>query len=328
MASNMVAVAANRPHSTAHNTTALLTTNATSPTAQLALPLYRPRSGRNDQSVAWETQLKRVCKLIGIPYEEATKPPPDNTPHRYPTKSKEERDAAYAYELSEYQRKYTALHDIVEPSLQISGLHYHADRRKLDRFARDGLGDGAGLISWVRSFADVSDPTAQAKIQLDFQSARLKSGSNLYQLELHCAQMLERWLMLQHVDHSHPMSYYQQLLVSLPTEPDGAKLPQLRVWLAGKIEDMRLGDSVGMLDPDDGNMLLAIHAKNIGVPRGSAEDQKRSAFSLNVLEVEDINPNGLVDGSDSENDGDGALHALPGGRKTADRKPEKRLRVL
>ena len=160
MASNMVAVAANRPHSTAHNTTALLTTNATSPNAQLALPLYRPRSGRNDQSVAWETQLKRVCKIIGIPYDEATKPPPDNTPHRYPTKSKEERDAAYAYDLSEYQRKYTALHDIVEPSLQISGLHYHADRRKLDRFARDGLGDGAGLVSWVRSFADVSDPSA------------------------------------------------------------------------------------------------------------------------------------------------------------------------
>ena len=46
--------------------------------------------------------------------------------------------------------------------------------------------------------------------------------------------------------------------------PEGGQLPSIRLWLAGKINDMKKGSALDMLNPDDGIDRLIEYATDIG----------------------------------------------------------------
>ena len=73
------------------------------PSPQLVtLPSIKPRSGLNNEYVAWNLRLRRLCHQLGIDYQKIDKPPPVyRKTHGHDTKQEEAHRNEFLLELED-----------------------------------------------------------------------------------------------------------------------------------------------------------------------------------------------------------------------------------
>ena len=244
---------------------------------------WRPRSGRNADYKKWERSLRELLAAFACTESMLAAGPPqvDSSSHDAMTLrsgEKIERDTT-AHELQtaalvEWQSVNTALYWHVKPSLLIDGPDFERDARKTDLYS-GRLANGWKLIEWARGHADVSGKTAQKNLRSHL-GKKLKEGSTRAQFNVHAMNLYDIWALISGNDASSPESladYYEELLHSMPTAPEGAHLVGLRTWLACRINDFKHGLAGEFRDVDDAIDAMLAHAKILGVPPGDAQGQ-------------------------------------------------------
>ena len=155
--------------------------------------------------------------------------------------------AVHAVALRDWQRVNTKLYRVVLPSLLIDGPEFKRDDRTVREYVRLYLADGRGLIAWARSHVSVTDKDSQKKLRHTLAVARLKATATIAEISVHTQLMLDLWSLVAGNDADDATSlvdYYDELLVSMPTEPETSRVVQLRVWLANRVTDYRAGGLV------------------------------------------------------------------------------------
>ena len=236
------------------SSTPLLANSAIPSHQRFPIAVWSPRSGRNMQYVKWEQDISLLAAAFGIPkaqlaegvlsfsaYQEMLKQRPGT---RSETKAVE---AQYVEYKARWQTVNTALYWHVRPSLDIDGVHFLADSRALEDLYSvvvldDGtfksLADGRGLIKWARDFVDQSSKEQQKRLRRNIGKAELKAGSTRAQLNLHAERLFQQWKLIDGNDdktRDGMKDYYEELLATMPTAPEGCHLTNLRMWLAGKL---------------------------------------------------------------------------------------------
>ena len=172
----------------------------------------------------------------------------------------------------------TAIYWHVLPSLELEGPDFIRDFRKASSFraVSDGqpLADGRGLILWAMTFADMSGVGSQGRLILAI--GKLVPGSDCAQISMHMQTLLSLWLLVDNNSRDKPYPYYQQLLISWPSQPEGSLLTSVRTWLAGKVSDFKRGGALDFADVDQAPDLVTDYAHELGIPRGG----KSTAGSL------------------------------------------------
>ena len=148
--------------------------------------------------------------------------------------------AVHAVALRDWQRVNTKLYRVVLPSLLIDGPEFKRDDRTVREYVRLYLADGRGLIAWARSHVSVTDKDSQKKLRHTLAVTRLKATATIPEISVHTQLMLDLWSLVAGNDADDATSlvdYYDELLVSMPTEPETSRVVQLRVWLANRVTD-------------------------------------------------------------------------------------------
>ena len=216
---NMVAVGFNNPGKTAPQT-------ATSQPGVL-MPLWRIRTGRGPAFAHWDDALNDLLPHLGLRRQNIYEEPPSSPIGD--TLSAESHNM-WKQAVDQYQREGTALFDAVRPSLVLDGPYSMQDLRRVASWKRDGIKDGRSLLRWALQFADQSSLASQMQLVADINASKLSCSANLFELSEHLASLWELWLALTNSDRAKPASFFQQLLISMPTEPEGP-IVHVRRWL-------------------------------------------------------------------------------------------------
>ena len=204
------------------------------------------RSGRNYKHAVWQDELKDAMASIDLDNSCITEEPPEP-----PVGSSL---CAYSHNLwvnavLQYQDEGTKLFDIVRPSLLISTDYAQMDLRAISEMKRGQVKDGRALLRWAMSFVDYSSLSNQIKLMEEMNEKKLEVNATKLQLSTHMISLLELWLQKEGANINKPAEYFQRLLMSMPTEPEGAL-----VRVRSKIADMINEDSIILqnLDGEDG----------------------------------------------------------------------------
>ena len=141
---------------------------------QFPLPAWRPRSGRNIQYLQWHSELKKLYAALDVTEDFIFSTPPADPKHAEGIRTKAE-VAARAAERDEWLAINTTIFWHVLPSLDISGVTWQRDTDYIATLYSKQLANGAMLIRWAQSFADLSGKEAQYKLVDHVRSAQLKA---------------------------------------------------------------------------------------------------------------------------------------------------------
>ena len=214
------------------------------------MPLWAVREGRGTAYALWEDALGDALPRLGLRQENLVEPPPSKpVGDSLTVESLQLWKEATAY----FQDEGTALFDVVRPSLVIDGAYAMQDLRRIALMKRDGVKDGRALVRWALCFADRSGLKSQMALVTDINKATLGAQATLFQLSEHVTGLWEMWLALAGSDRAEPASFFRQLLVSMPTEPE-CPIVVLRRWLVDMFER---GDSPLLSDIDTEDGLLS-----------------------------------------------------------------------
>ena len=125
--------------------------------------------------------------------------------------------------LEEYQRLNTIYFQEVLPSLDIysNTRYWKEDFEKLESFTvvtsdQRMLGDGNGVVNWVRKFVAVDSIAKQAELRHTVVTKKLKENATISDMMDHIEDLWECWLLLTGSDKTQPMEYFELLLASWP----------------------------------------------------------------------------------------------------------------
>jgi len=194
------------------------------------------RSGRDYKHAVWQDELNDAMASIGLNASCITEEPPQP-----PVGSSL---CAYSHNLwvnavLQYQDEGTKLFDIVRPSLLISTDYAQMDLRAISEMKRGQVKDRRALLRWAMSFVDYSSLSNQIKLMEEMNEKKIGVNATKLQLSTHMISLLELWLQKEGADINKPAEYFQRLLMSMPTEPEGAL-----VRVRSKIADMINENSV------------------------------------------------------------------------------------
>ena len=149
-------------------------------------------------------------------------------------------NAAYTESRQQWLNINTALYWHIEHSLDLSGPERVRDEAKLGSFvaATGHLADGRGLYAWAISMARVDSLEEQTALTLDIGGARLKQGSTWVQFSLYVQGLHNKWALIATNANQSNIAFWKQLVITMPTEPAGAHLTQLRQWIATRIAEL------------------------------------------------------------------------------------------
>ena len=165
----------------------LFTTSSLMHGRQFPLPKWKPRSGRNMVYLAWEVELAKLLAALGTDTSfiaKAPPPQPDTVRNKDRARARDEREHWVAVNTSLFWH--------VLPSLDISGTSWQRDTDHISTLFDKAQADGAGLITWARTFTDLTSKDAQYKLVDHVRSARLKPQSTRAQLERHAQDLPTR----------------------------------------------------------------------------------------------------------------------------------------
>ena len=192
-----------------------------------------------------------------------------------------------------FRRRDAALFDIVRPSLLICGDYAQMDLRAISEMKRVNVTgqmvkDGRALLRWALSHVDYSSLSCQMKLMEELNKKKIEVNATKLQLSTHMISLLELWLQKEGANINKPAEYFQRLLMSMPTEPEGAL-----VRVRSKIADMISEDSVILKHLDGENGFFARitkYAESQGVKDVKEEQARtpgaRDVGSLNAIQVD------------------------------------------
>ena len=243
------------------------------------------RSGRGHKHAVWQDELNDAMASIGLDASCITEEPPQP-----PVGSSL---CAYSHNLwvnavLQYQDEGTKLFDIVRPSLLISTDYAQMDLRAISEMKRGQVKDGRALLRWAMSFVDYSSLSNQIKLMEEMNEKKIEVNATKLQLSTHMISLLELWLQKEGADINKPAEYFQRLLMSMPTQPEGAL-----VRVRSKIADMINENSVILRNLDGENGFFARiskYAESQGVKDEDVRGPKVPGFrplgGLHAIQVE------------------------------------------
>ena len=252
---------------------------------------WAPRTGRTKAYDEWEHSLHQICIVMHISYKALPLPPPTLESvadrviaTRKAVKQEQELEAEFLLAYQEWLDLNTTMYNIVFKSLVLDGPWHEVDLQAVRAYMGDMSSDGFGLIAWARAHADLKSTGSQNKLRANIYSMELKAGSSQVALQ-RFTQLMWDMYMWQQVEGnvaSAPLTYWEQLLLSLPQQPESSHLVTTRTWLVGKIEEFQAGSEAGLAFKDVGEGLkrLLDHAKLIGLPVGTVADARTVDSSL------------------------------------------------
>ena len=242
------------------------------------------RSGQDYKLAVWKDELKDAMASIGLDESNINEEPPEE-----PDRSSV---CAHSHNLwvnavLQFQAEGTALFNIVRPSLLICSDYAQMDLRAISEMKRvNRLGqmvkDGRALLRWALRHVDYSSLSCQIKLMEELNKKKIEVNATKLQLSTHMISLLELWLQKEGANINKPAEYFQRLLMSMPTEPEGAM-----VRVRSKIADMINEDSVILKHLDGENGFFARidkYAESQGV-KDVKEGQARNIGSLNTIQV-------------------------------------------
>ena len=116
-----------------------------------------------------------------------------------------------------------------------------------------GRKDGRSLVRWALSFTDRSSISGQMELVTKMNALSLPSTASVFDLSEHLMNLWEYWLALSSSDRDAPALFFRQLVISLPTSPEGP-LVKMRSWFVDLVEE---GVSPLLRDVDGAGGLLA-----------------------------------------------------------------------
>ena len=188
---------------------------------QTAVPIqtgWHVREGRNQEFVIWEDALNDMLPRIGLTRAAANEMPPERPAG---DSLSADRMILWGQALVQYQDEGTALFDAIRPSIIIDGPYAGRDVRLISGWKKDGVKDGRSLLRWALSYVDRSSIGDQMQVLTEMNAMRLSAQGSLFDLTEHCFGMWELWLSLANSDREQPASFFRQLLISMPTTPEG-----------------------------------------------------------------------------------------------------------
>ena len=271
--------------------------------------LYRPRDGRSPVYDQWDFNVFQLMEAMGEPNFMEMAVPQINTP-LHATKLAEAEVQRQALHLEWYQAFNTALHYHVVASLDLSGESELRDQRALQAHVSRGKAKGVDTVLWARKFASVAGIDKQAVLLDRFRSIKLNPNATCVDLHRHVDRLFEIWRLLDGSDRDKPLSFYRQLMVSMPTQPQATHIVNTRTHFAleieryaGGVHDPLLADVENFVD------VITKHARTIGLPEGSVT----KGGSLNYLRL-DICAGAADDELAGAPDGDSINYVRDGGK--------------
>ena len=206
------------------------------------LPRWKPRDGRNDAYIKWYDALINLESDLDVDIELDEKQPSyQQLATRYtPT------DLANSHILDiiaqaaeQWQSDSNLLFDVIKNSLVLDGPHLERDLRKISSFVSLKHKDARSLRAWALSFADLSSIDNQMALRTKLNEMKLDAMAAYPTLEKHCREFWASWSLVAGNDTSRDglETFYMQLLSTLPSQPEGAHLTNVRKWLADKITE-------------------------------------------------------------------------------------------
>ena len=255
------------------------------PTAQTLygmLNSWDVRSGRNCKYAVWRDELNDAMASIGLDASCINEEPPQEPVGLSLS--------VYSHHLwvnavLQYQDEGTKLFDMVRPSLLISTDYAQMDLRAISEMKRGQVKDGRALLRWAMSFVDSSSLSCQIKLMNELNKKKLEVNATKLQLSTHMISLLELWLQKEGADINKPAEYFQRLIMSMPTEPEGAL-----VRVRSKIADMINEDS-SILQNLDGKGGFFERINKYAESQGVKDEQvpntsSRDIGSLHALQVD------------------------------------------
>ena len=246
-------------------------TTAQTATTQLGIlrtpmPQWRVRDGRGDAFTLWDDALGDVLASLRVSRSDIRSLPPE-----LPTgvSLSSELGIAYRHALDQYQTEGTLIFDAVRPSLIVDGPYSTQDIKRISRWKRDGVKDGRALLRWALGFVDRKSLRSQMQLVSEINGMKLSAAATHLQLTQHLFAMYDLWLELDSSDPSRPASFFTQLLISMPTAPEGP-IVHVRRWLVDLVDK---GDSPLLADIDGDEGLFArmtSYATSLGLKEATA----------------------------------------------------------
>ena len=123
----------------------------------------------------------------------------------------------------------------IRPSLLLSEPYTLQDINTIATYKRAGVKDCRALLRWALAFVDQSGLQCQMQLASDINQKKLVATADQFALSEHLHGLWEMWLALTNSDRGQPASFFRQLLVSMPTEPEGP-IVHVRRFLVDLIE--------------------------------------------------------------------------------------------
>jgi hypothetical protein len=256
-----------------------------------ALPLWRPRDGRNEAHLKWHDALTSFEHDFGIDVDEPCPSLSDlveEIPYYSTQGLVDDNDRQIFAEWECARAEWIALNelvfDVIRASLILEGPSLERDLRMLGTLMGSAK-DGRAIRKWAKGFADMNTVASQADLMLKLE-AKLPEKAILTELESHSTKLWSSWLLISGNDPNNLAkleSFHYRWLNSLPSQPIGSHLSHVRKWLADKISErstilhdvdtaidimIRYAGSIGLTDPVNPRLQDASPAAGIGMDQG------------------------------------------------------------
>ena len=214
------------------------------------MPHWAVRTGRCAAYALWEDALNDLLPTLSLKRDSLYEQPPER-----PNGSRLDVNSLSLWKgaVEQFQYEGTMLFNAVRPSIVLDGPWAMQDLRRIAAWKRDGVKDGRALVRWALSFSDRSSLASQMQLVSDINDAKLSTKATQFDMSEHVSNLWEMWLELSNSDRGQPASFFRQLLISMPTEPE-CPVVHVRRWL---VELLDKGESPLLINLDGDSGLFA-----------------------------------------------------------------------
>ena len=212
------------------------------PTAQSASSViamrntWDVRSGRTPEYDIWQDELNDALARLGLDIGCLAEEPPLK-PVKGSSLSLWEKEYDLWYDATvQFQREGTDLFDTVRHSMIVSGPYAQIDVRAISMMKKGAIKDGRALLRWAFEFVDSSSLSCQMELVKELNQKTIGINVNKCEFSDHMISLYEMWRQKEGANVDMPAEYFQRLLMSMPTAPEGP-LVRVRSKIADLVEE-------------------------------------------------------------------------------------------
>ncbi len=204
-----------------------------------------PRTSASDQSSRYRTWVSTVKALLRTrPFDCLNSNLPSwpgdyysNEAYLNGLASEDDLYAAYKQSLKFYLTVNTVFFDILLEGLDLSGPMQPIDLMALDDipFCKGARRSGTHLVAWVEEINGTSSVEAQLHLSTLLATRKLPSSATSDQLREHFNIMYGSWAQVSGNGKANAGMFFHQVVASLPTDPLGSLVVQVRTDLVRKM---------------------------------------------------------------------------------------------